>query len=275
MKLMLVEERSAGLKGFGAECRGLPQIELSGTFEKPSEALDFAAYAPVEVAVLEAELPERNSFALVKQLRERIPKLIIILVTSRMDYAAQAVIEKCDHVVFRPYVRADVIDAISRAKLLLPRLNKRMRCLTFGRFDVFIDGRPVHFRQAKAKELLAFCVVRRGAPVATEEIIDKLWPEYTGIAGDCSIFRTTAKALKDVLCAYDMEELFVRERGMCRVNTDLIDCDYYDVLHGDRTAWCSYQHEFLLDYEWGTTFAAALDEMKALLMGYDSANDDF
>jgi hypothetical protein len=44
---------------------------------------------------------------------------------------------------------------------------------TFGRFDVFLDGKLVNFTSAKAKELLALCVDRNGGDVTMEEAIDK------------------------------------------------------------------------------------------------------
>ena len=52
-----------------------------------------------------------------------------------------------------------------------------MEIRTFGKFDVFVDGLPVRFKDAKAKELLAICVDRKGELVGTEEVIDKLWKD--------------------------------------------------------------------------------------------------
>ena len=75
----------------------------------------------------------------------------------------------------KPYDRKDIEEVLERARLLARRQNKRVYFRTFGRFDMFVDGRAVYFENAKAKELLALCVDRRGGIVTIEEAADKLW----------------------------------------------------------------------------------------------------
>ena len=84
---------------------------------------------------------------------------------------------KADFYIFKPYSSKDIEDAIYRARLLAVRQRKRIAVRTFGRFDVFAAGRPICFKNAKSKELLALCVDRRGGEVMMDEAIDMLWPE--------------------------------------------------------------------------------------------------
>ena len=48
---------------------------------------------------------------------------------------------------------------------------------TFGNFELFVDGRPITFKQAKCKELLAYLVDRRGSGVARAEAFAILWED--------------------------------------------------------------------------------------------------
>ena len=43
------------------------------------------------------------------------------------------------------------------------RDRPRLRVQTFGNFEVFYDGKPVHFRRRRTKELFAYLIDRRGA----------------------------------------------------------------------------------------------------------------
>ncbi|MGD9893348.1 MAG: BTAD domain-containing putative transcriptional regulator [Dehalococcoidia bacterium] len=57
---------------------------------------------------------------------------------------------------------------------LLPSF--RVRC--FGAFQVELDGRPViNWKVQKARELLAYLIIKGGAPVPREEAWEALWPD--------------------------------------------------------------------------------------------------
>ena len=53
---------------------------------------------------------------------------------------------------------------------------------TFGGFDVFVDGKQVHFSSEKAKEMLAVLVDKRGSSVSLSQMAWLLYeqsPEQT------------------------------------------------------------------------------------------------
>ncbi len=56
---------------------------------------------------------------------------------------------------------------------------------TFGYFDLFVDERPVMFKSAKAKELLAVLVDRQGGTVTTDQIIGTLWEDRPNDVSRC------------------------------------------------------------------------------------------
>lgn len=264
LKTILVDDDLLSLKGFSLECSNLPDLKIVGQFTTARQALDFAQTNAVDFALLDVDMPEMNGLELGRLLRSRYPRMILVFVTAHSAYAVQAIRDKADYVVFKPYDRADVQDIIDRARLLRFRLEKPVSCRCFGRFDVFVNGQPVRFHSAKAKELLAFCVYRRGASVASEEIIEYLWEDYTGLAGNCSAFRMAVKALNQTLAEYGIADLFYRKRGSCGVFAQKIDSDYFSFLQGDALAVSEYHSEFMTDYSWGNLALYTLDEQKRI-----------
>ena len=132
---------------------------------------------------------------------------------------------------------------------------------TFGRFDLFMDGDLVKFRNAKAKELLALCVDHRGGEVTMEEAIDKLWEdrEYDSKVKQC--YRTAVMQLKVTLGRYGMTELFKTKRGSCYIDANLLDCDLYDLLDGKRDAMRKFDFVYMTEYSWAEDTLGRLFEM--------------
>lgn len=77
---------------------------------------------------------------------------------------------------------------------------------------MLVDGEPVRFRSAKAKELMALCLYRQGCPASIHEIVECMWGEETAGA-DSTGYRRTIKELTDTLRDYAAEELLLRARG--------------------------------------------------------------
>ena len=96
-----------------------------------------------------------NGVELARKLRQLYPEIIIVFVTSHTKYLKDFLDMKADYYVLKPYNREDVVDALSRARAYAGRLKKRIRVVTFGSFEVYVDGKPLGFLTAKAKELFA------------------------------------------------------------------------------------------------------------------------
>ncbi|MEG1175900.1 MAG: response regulator [Ruthenibacterium sp.] len=259
---ILVDDDPIEMKALSLQCAALPEVKVTGMFVSPFEALKYAQGSPVEFALLNIDMPEMNGFALCDKLREIRPDLLTVLMTAQPQSAAAAIRKRVDGILLKPYHKAELEHVLARVNLLRTRLRKRVYCHTFGRFDLFIDGQPVVFKSAKAKEILALCIYRQGAPVSIEEIVDKLWEDYSDIPGACSTFRTALKTLTDTLKQHNCGGLLIRGRGFCYIEKDAVDSDYYDFLNHDSNAICEFQNEFMSDYNWGIPILYALSEKK-------------
>ncbi|MEG1074724.1 MAG: response regulator [Ruthenibacterium sp.] len=250
------------MKTMETACRILPEIKVVGMFSSSFSALEYAQTHLVEFMLLDIAMPEMNGFLLCEKLRKIRPEMIVVFVTALADFAVDAIHKQVDGVLLKPYNMSEVGNMLARVSLLQSRLRKRVYCRTFGRFDLFIDKQPVVFKSAKAKEILALCVYRQGAPVSIAEIVDKLWEDYNDTPGECSTFRTALKALTDTLKQHQCGDILLRSRGFCHVDTDAVESDYYDFLNNDTNAICEFQGEFMSDYSWSNSAVFALCEKK-------------
>ena len=155
MKVILVDDEPLSLDLFKIECGNMPGFEVAGFFDNAADALAYAQENPVDFALLDIDMPEMNGIELARRLRQLRPGMIVIFVTAHPEYSADAIHARADFVVFKPYEREDILDALERARLLSERQKKRVRFRTFGHFDLFVEGQLVSFKSSKAKELLA------------------------------------------------------------------------------------------------------------------------
>lgn len=101
----------------------------------------------------------------------------------------------------------------------------------FGSFSLSVDGRAINIRSAKAKELLALLVERRGSFVSSREAIAMLWecePNKTTRAR----YRKTASRLMIELGRNGIDYIVESDRGARRIVPECIECDYYDYRDG-------------------------------------------
>lgn len=230
MKTIVVDDEKLAVKQFEMECENLPWVELSGSFSNGEDALEYAGKEKIEAAFLDIEMPGMNGILLAKQLRELYPKLVVVFLTGYEEYTLEAVLMKADYYLMKPYSSGEFREIMENARLLTRRQRKRIYIRTFGRFDLLIDDRVVDISNAKAKELLALCVDRRGGMVTMEEAVDKLWENRTFDERVKNLYRKATMSLRKVFREYGLEDVFFNERGRCYINREMFDCDYYEAI---------------------------------------------
>lgn len=122
---------------------------------------------------------------------------------------------------------------------------------TFGYFDVFIDDRPIAFRNKKSKELLALLVDRRGGYISSVEAIGFLWEDEPANSVTLARYRKVALRLKNILEEYGITDIVESVDGKRRIVTDKVKCDLYDYLSGDEEYSSLFKGSYLTNYSWG------------------------
>ena len=251
MRTILVDDELWMLEQFEEECAEIPDIEIVGTFAFAEDALAYAKEHPVEFALLDIELPGMNGVELARELRRLYPEVIIVFVTGHKEYLGDFIDMKADYYVLKPYGKEEVRDVLQRARLYSARLKKRVRIQTFGKFEVFIDGIPMHFKHAKAKELLALIVDRAGSTVNSQEALDTIWEGKAYDKNTASAYRMAMSRLKEALDEAGVGDIIGTQSSQGRyLVKSKVDCDMLDFLNGEPEALRSFNGEYMSGYSW-------------------------
>ncbi|MBD5459519.1 MAG: hypothetical protein HDR26_01060, partial [Lachnospiraceae bacterium] len=136
--------------------------------------------------------------------------------------------------------------------------EERVYIRTFGYFDVFVDGKPIVFRNKKSKELLALLVDRRGGFVSSGEAISYLWEDEEASPVILARYRKVALRLKNILEEYGIAEVMESVDGKRRIVTQRVQCDLYDYLSREEEFARLFKGSYLTNYSWGETTLAEL-----------------
>ena len=129
---------------------------------------------------------------------------------------------------------------------------------TFGYFDVFVDGKPIAFRNEKSKELFALLVDRRGGYVSSDEAITFLWEDAPADQVTLSRYRKVAMRLKNTLEEYGISDAVESVNGKRRIIPERISCDLFDYLSGKPEYSQLFKGSYLTNYSWAETTLAEL-----------------
>lgn len=264
MKTILVDDMPLDMQLLERKCGDVRDFEIVGKFTDPNEAEAYAKEHEVDFAMLDIDMPGMNGIELAMRLRALRRDIIIVFVTAHPRFAVEAFRMKADYMVFKPFDHDDILDVLGRAKLLQSRQKKRVYFHTFGGFEMLVDNEPVRFLSAKAKELMALCVYYEGRNVGIYDIIEHLTEGNENKTAGNTGYRRTIKELADTLKTCGAEEIFVRERGSCRIRRELVSCDYYDFWEGKPDAVARFDGRFMSDYAWAEGAIYRMLEKKKL-----------
>lgn len=125
---------------------------------------------------------------------------------------------------------------------------------------MFLNGKPLHFERAKAKELLAYLVDRKGAGVTTERIAAVLFSDENYGKKLKNTVTRTVSFLKADLIAAGIGDILVKSWNQLAIDTSKIKCDAYDYERGDVAAVNAYRGEYMFGYEWAEFSVGRFDK---------------
>ncbi len=226
-----------------------------------------------DIAFLDVEMPEMTGIELGQRLLKMNPRLNIIFVTAYDDFARDAYSLHASGYITKPYMIDDVVNELQNLRFSLDEdvplqdgsqtrnaVQKKLKIQCFGNFEVFSNGKPLHFQRRGAKEILAYLISLKGASASRLEICTAMWETAEEIEQKKDYFRTLIASLRRTLKDYEAEEVLVTSRDSFAVNTAVLDCDYYRYLTGDRSAEQQYMGMFMQQYPWA-------EELNAMLSG--------
>lgn len=252
MNIIAADDESLALRSLTRAIReAKPEAEVAA-FQDSEEVLAYAREHPVDVAFLDVEMDGVTGIEIAKQLKVLYPKVNIVFVTGHDEYMAQAIALRMSGYVGKPATREKIQIELEDLKYPVPRADEKrpvVRC--FGNFEIFVKGRPLIFEKAKAKEMLAYLVDRRGSMVTSGELCGILWADAVTDGNTRSYLSKTKKSLLAALKAAGVRDIFLETRGKCAVDPQKISCDYYDYLNDRPEGVRAYNGEYMVQYSWG------------------------
>ena len=114
------------------------------------------------------------------------------------------------------------------------------------------------FKRSKTKELFAFLIDRNGAGVTINEIGVALWDNDEAKKNQNYIHQLF-RDLRQTLEAIGMEDVFERNNYLYSINTEKIDCDYFNYLKSGKPEFLG---EYMSQYGWAESTCGLLWKRK-------------
>ena len=118
MKTILVDDMLLDLQLFELKCADMPDFEIVGKFTDPNAAIEYAAGHVVDFALLDIDMPGMDGIHLAQALRRLRSDIIIVFATAHPKFAVEALKMKADYIIFKPFDREDIAEAIAWAAQL-------------------------------------------------------------------------------------------------------------------------------------------------------------
>ena len=256
MKLLCVDDEELILKLTMRLCRELDIVESVEGFSSSKEALKYLESNSVDVILMDIDMPEINGLAMAKIVGEKYPDTSIIFLTGYAQYAVDAFSMHASGYLLKPVSKDKLLTELEYAQnnkhteSFEEEDNCRIKARTFGNFTLEVDGKQVNFSRQKAKEIFAYLVDRQGTSVTRAEVFGELWEDGLYDRPMQKQLDVIIRSLKTTLEEYGIGDILESEKGTLRVNPDMIDCDMYRFLKGDKKARDAFRGEYMTSYEW-------------------------
>ena len=259
MNAICVDDEAQVLKYTVSACQKLRLLDDVQGFTDSRQALDWAAANPVDLALLDIDMPDLTGMELAGELRKLRPHISIIFITAFSQYALSAYDVHPTSYLLKPFDQTRLAREVEYA--LSVRAAKRPSHIlvhTFGHFEILVDGQTLAFRRSKSKELLAYLVDRRGAGMTRQDAFAALWEDRVYDVSMQKQMDVVIRSLRDTLQKYGIGSLFELKNRNLRIRPELIDCDMYRFLEGDEDAVTAYFGEYMSQYPWAVNTEAQL-----------------
>jgi len=251
MRVLCVDDALPIMEDTADMCRRIPQIEEVTGFTRPREALEWLENHPVDLALLDIDMPEINGLMLAERLKRRHPDAAVIFLTAFPQYAVQAIKLRATGYLLKPVNPEDLAEEVAYARALQPRRpSGHIVVQTFGNFEILVDGETLAFHRAKSKELLAYLVDRSGKGVTRPDIFAALWEDAPYDRSMQKYLDVVIRSLRETLRDAGIEEVLEVKSGHLRVKPEMLDCDLYRFLKSDPAAVNAYRGEYMQGYPW-------------------------
>ncbi len=236
MRVVIIDDIKSTGETLSKMLSEMPAVQVEGVFNNTAIAYNFLKTEPVDVIIIDINIPEENGIAFAKRVRELTPSLMIIIISATNDYALEAFdIYALDYIV-KPVSRERLERTINRIREILNVISGCRHCgikyrlyaYCLGDFTLrSADGEAIRLQSSKSEELLAFLLFNRGKAVDKWRIIEELFAEMPIYNAETYLNTTTYK-LRKALEPYGMKDAVICRNGSYKIDIEKIYVDFID-----------------------------------------------
>ena len=253
MRAICVDDEPLAVEYTLNQCALLPGIDEAKGFTDAQSALEWLGSHPADIALLDINMPVIDGITLAARIKQLYPRMIVIFLTAYREYSFDAWSVHPSGYLLKPVSQEKLAEEVRHAcGNVRPPGPAHVRVRTFGNFDVYVDGKPVSFRLAKSKEILAYLVDKQGAGVTRAEIFAAVWEDQPYDRGMQKQLDVYIRSLRETLKDCGAAEIMEMNKGILRVRPDAFTCDAYLFCSGDSDAINSYRGEYMSAYSWAS-----------------------
>ena len=214
-------------------------------------ALQTAAENKIDVAFLDIHMPEKDGIELARDLKMTNPKINIVFATGFSEHMKEGIDLRMSGYIIKPVTHEAVRVELENLRHPIEwSAEKRIKILTFGNFDVFVDGSPLKFDRKQSKEILAYLVDKRGTSATYSELAAMLWEDEEYDRAKQKNLQVYIASLVKTLQSVNVPDLILKNRQGILLNTKIVDCDYFRFLEGDVRAINAFTGQYMSAYSW-------------------------
>jgi len=251
MKILALDDSEAALKLLVSSIIEVCPDATVFPFAMPSKLLEFAKRTECDIAFLDIQMWGTNGLAVAKSLKEMYPSINIIFVTAYSEYAKDAFELYPSGYILKPVTGEAIAKEIENLRYPVERKSDiKLYIQTFGSFEVFYHGKPLHFGYSKAKELFAYLVDRNGANANMNELCAVLWEDKQDSVNLKAYLRKLINDLLSVLKNIDAGDIIIKQRNSIAIVPEKILCDIYEFTKGNPSYINAYTGQYMTQYSW-------------------------
>lgn len=169
IKILIVDDHPMVIEGVKALLQSAEGIEIIGSVNDAFSAMDFLKRNPVDVVLLDINLPDLNGIELCKKLKDDFPKLKILAMSTfkERSYITRMIEQGASGYVLKSVSRDELIEAITTAYAGRMYLSVEVS-------QVLVSSqpqKPIPLLTSREKEVL-ICIAEG---LTNHEIADKLF----------------------------------------------------------------------------------------------------
>ena len=260
MRIICVDDEPLTLEYTVELCKRLSlDAEVEG-FVYTQDVLKSLSSKRVDIVLLDINMPDINGIRLAALIKEAWPSAAILFLTAYSEYAFEAYAVHPTGYLLKPVTLEALKAEIDYWLSFHPEVRKsHIQALTFGNFELLVDGDAVTFKRSKSKELLAYLIDRQGTSVTRAELFSILFEDKPYGQAEQKYLDVIIRSLRDTLRSYGISDLLQMRRTGLRIKPELLDCDMYRFCKGETTAINAYRGQYMSSYSWANLTEAYMD----------------